>query len=138
MWVFPAARQYVDHATGPMRAAPPTKRAPWYRQWLRFKLRRNNDVFDTTIQRAVADAARRAGWSKRVMPHTRHPLPPNSRPGLLALRTRVAWRYFGHGDGPTPPLADFGGVEVPAIHGYAVESWLLRNRLVGVRPSHQL
>jgi len=70
--------------------------------------------------------------------YTRHPLPPNSRPGLLALRTRVAWRYFGHGDGSTPPPADFGGVEVPAIHGYAVESWLLRNRLVGVRPSHQL
>ena len=100
--------------------------------------RRRHHVFDTTIQRAVADAARRAGWSKRVTPHTRHPLPPNSRPGLLALRTRVAWRYFGHGDGPTPPPADFGGVEVPAIHGYAVESWLLRNRLVGVRPSHQL
>ena len=40
MWLFPAARQYVDRATGQ---------------------RRRHHVFDTTIQRAVADAARRAG-----------------------------------------------------------------------------
>ena len=63
----------------------------------------------------------------------RHPSPPNSRHGLLALRNRVAWRYFGHGGGATPPPAQFGRVEAPAIHGYAVESWLLRNRPVDVR-----
>ena len=43
-WVFPASRQYVDQATGQ---------------------RRRHHVFDTTIQRAVADAARRAGLAKR-------------------------------------------------------------------------
>lgn len=48
-WVFPASRQYVDHATGQ---------------------RRRHHVFDTTIQRAVADAVRRAGLAKRVTPHT--------------------------------------------------------------------
>jgi integron integrase len=48
-WLFPAARQYVDRATGQ---------------------RRRHHVFDTTIQRAVADAARRAGLAKRVTPHT--------------------------------------------------------------------
>src|SRR5215204_774688 len=49
MWLFPASRQYVDAATGQ---------------------RRRYHVFDTTIQRAAADAARRAGLSKRVTPHT--------------------------------------------------------------------
>ena len=48
-WVFPASRQYVDGATGQ---------------------RRRHHVFDTTIQRAVVDAARRAGLAKRVTPHT--------------------------------------------------------------------
>jgi site-specific recombinase XerD len=32
--------------------------------------RRRHHVFDTTIRRAVADAARRAGLAKRVTPHT--------------------------------------------------------------------
>jgi hypothetical protein len=63
----------------------------------------------------------------------RHPSPPNSLDGTLLLRNRVAWRYFGHGGGATPSPAEFGGVGAPGIHGYAVESWLLRNRLVGVR-----
>jgi hypothetical protein len=62
----------------------------------------------------------------------RHPSPPNSGPGLLALRNHVASRYFGHGGGATPPPAEFGGEEAPGIHGYAVESWLLRNKLIGV------
>ena len=48
-WLFPASRQYVDGGTGQ---------------------RRRHHVFDTTIQRAVADAARRAGLAKRVTPHT--------------------------------------------------------------------
>src|SRR6476659_3992005 len=48
-WLFPASRQYVDGATGQ---------------------RRRHHVFDTTIQRAVSDAARRAGLTKRVTPHT--------------------------------------------------------------------
>ena len=48
-WVFPASRQYVDGATGQCR---------------------RHHVFDTTIQRAVVDAARRAGLAKRVTPHT--------------------------------------------------------------------
>ena len=48
-WVFPASRQYVDPVTGQ---------------------RRRHHVFDTTIQRAVADAAHRAGLTKRVTPHT--------------------------------------------------------------------
>ena len=48
-WVFPASREYVDRVTGQ---------------------RRRHHVFDTTIQRAVADAARRAGLAKRVTPHT--------------------------------------------------------------------
>lgn len=47
-WLFPASRQYVDGGTGQ---------------------RRRHHVFDTTIQRAVADAARRAGLVKRVTPH---------------------------------------------------------------------
>jgi len=46
---FRRGRQYVDPATGQ---------------------RRRHHVFDTTIQRAVADAARRAGLAKRVTPHT--------------------------------------------------------------------
>ena len=48
-WLFPASRQYVDGVTGQ---------------------RRRHHVFDTTIQRAVSDAARRAGLTKRVTPHT--------------------------------------------------------------------
>jgi integrase len=48
-WLFPASRQYADGVTGQ---------------------RRRHHVFDTTIQRAVADAARRAGLAKRVTPHT--------------------------------------------------------------------
>jgi integron integrase len=48
-WLFPASRQYVDGETGQ---------------------RRRHHVFDTTIQRAVADASRRAGLTKRVTPHT--------------------------------------------------------------------
>lgn len=48
-WVFPSTRQYVDGATGQ---------------------RRRHHVFDTTIQRAVEGAVRRAGLSKRVTPHT--------------------------------------------------------------------
>jgi integron integrase len=48
-WVFPSRRQYVDGETGK---------------------RRRHHVFDTTIQRAVEVAARRAGLSKRVTPHT--------------------------------------------------------------------
>ena len=48
-WLFPAMREYVDAATGQ---------------------RRRHHVFDTTIQRAVAHAARRAGLTKRVTPHT--------------------------------------------------------------------
>ena len=62
----------------------------------------------------------------------RHPSPPNARHGLLALRNRVAWRYFGPGDAATPPGAEFGGVEALAIQGHAVEGWLLRNRPIGV------
>jgi len=41
--------------------------------------------------------------------NSRHPSPPNSRHGLLALRNRVAWRYLGHRGGATPPPAEFGG-----------------------------
>ncbi|MDF2771745.1 MAG: integron integrase [Geminicoccaceae bacterium] len=48
-WVFPAAREYVDARTGQ---------------------RRRHHVFDTTIQRVVAEAARRAELTKRVTPHT--------------------------------------------------------------------
>ena len=48
-WVFPAAREYVDARTGQ---------------------RRRHHVFDTTIQRAIAEAARRAELTKRVTPHT--------------------------------------------------------------------
>ena len=48
-WVFPAARQYTDGATGQ---------------------RRRHHVYDTTVQRAVADAAQAAGLTKRVTPHT--------------------------------------------------------------------
>lgn len=48
-WVFPAAREYRDGRTGQ---------------------RRRHHVFDTTIQRAVADAAREAGLTKRVTPQT--------------------------------------------------------------------
>jgi hypothetical protein len=32
----------------------------------------------------------------------------------------------------TPPRAEFGGVEAPAIQGHAVEGWLLRNRPIRV------
>lgn len=48
-WVFPAAREYVDPSAGQ---------------------RRRHHVFATTIQRVIADAARRAGLTKRVTPHT--------------------------------------------------------------------
>jgi integron integrase len=48
-WVFPSTRQYREPVTGQ---------------------RRRHHVFDTTIQRAVEMAARRAGLSKRVTPHT--------------------------------------------------------------------
>jgi integron integrase len=48
-WMFPASRQYLDGATGQ---------------------RRRYHVFATTIQRAVVDAARRAGLAKRVTPQT--------------------------------------------------------------------
>jgi len=48
-WLFPASRQYVDGVTGQ---------------------RRRHHVFDTTIQRAVSDAVRRTGLTKRVTPHT--------------------------------------------------------------------
>ena len=48
-WVFPSTRQYVDGGT---------------------RQRRRHHVFDTSIQRAVEVAARRAGLSKRVTPHT--------------------------------------------------------------------
>ena len=48
-WVFPSARQYREPMSGQ---------------------RRRHHVFDTTIQRAVEMAARRAGLSKRVTPHT--------------------------------------------------------------------
>jgi integron integrase len=48
-WVFPAARGYKDRQTG---------------RWVR------HHVHETVVQRAVADAARRAGISKRVSPHT--------------------------------------------------------------------
>jgi len=70
--------------------------------------------------------------------NSRHPSPPNSRHGLLALRNRVAWRYFGHRGGATPPPAEFGGGEAPAIHGYAVEGWLLRKCPIDVRPLNGL
>jgi hypothetical protein len=62
----------------------------------------------------------------------RHSTPPNSRHGLLALRNRVAWRYFGHGGGATPPPAEFGGVGAPAKPVVAAEGWLSQNRLIGV------
>ena len=48
-WVFPAAREYVDARTGQ---------------------RRRHHVFNTTIQRTIAEAARRAELTKRVTPHT--------------------------------------------------------------------
>src|SRR5574338_379757 len=48
-WVFPSTRQCREPASGQ---------------------RRRHHVFDTTIQRAVEVAARRAGLSKRVTPHT--------------------------------------------------------------------
>ena len=62
-----------------------------------------------------------------------HSSPSNSRPSLLALRNRVAWRYFRRGDGATPPPNEFDGVQAPAVQCYAVEGWLLRNRPIDVR-----
>jgi len=56
---------------------------------------------------------------------------PATRPSGTAQSRGMALRWTRRR--ATPPPAEFGGVEAPAIHGYAVEGWLLRNRLVGVR-----
>lgn len=71
-WVFPAGRQYVDLASGQ---------------------RRRHHVFDTTIQRAVADAARRAGLVKRVTPHTlRHSFATQlCGAAMTSVRCRSYW-----------------------------------------------
>ena len=48
-WVFPATRIYLDRATGQ---------------------RRRHHLHETVLQRAVRDAVRRAGLTKRASPHT--------------------------------------------------------------------
>ena len=62
----------------------------------------------------------------------RHASPPNPLHVTLLLRNRAALRYFGTRGAVLPPVAEFGGVEAPAIQSHAVESWLLRNCPIAV------